>query len=168
MAKKTDKNTGKREILNKNELINLIKIVAIVSLVLLIFYFITVLVDKRINKNSYKTDDPVAVIQYDKIIVGEILNRTENTYYVLVEKEDDPYIDLYKQYLDAGAIKYYTVDLSDVLNGNYISDVTYVEGNNPSTYKFSATTLLKVENRNLISAYSDHESIVQCLGLLIK
>ena len=168
MAKKTTKNTQKTGIINKDELINLIKIVVIVSLVLLVFYFITVLVDKKIKKASYQTNDPVAVIQYEKIMVGEILNRPENSYYVLVEQEDDPYIQLYEQYLDDGLFKYYSVDLNDVLNRSYISDTNNVEGNDPSVYKFASTSLLKVEDGNLTDAYCDVESIIMHLDALIK
>ena len=173
MAKKSNKKNFKTKIISNSEFINLIKIVAIVSLVLLVFYFITVLVDKKITMDSYKADDQAAVIQYDKILVGEILNRKEGSYYVLVEKEDDPYIDLYEQYFSTigendEKFKKYVVDLDDIFNKESISDETKVVGNDPSKYKFSATTLLKVDENKLVGVYSDSESIIKYLDTLIK
>ena len=169
MAKKKIEENTKNSVINKNELLSLIKIVAIVSIVLLVFYFITVLVDKKLTKDSYKSNDSAAVIQYEKIMIGEILNRKEGSYYVLVEKEDDSYVTLYKQYLSSGnIIKYYTVDLDDVFNKASVSDKTKVEGNDPSQYKFSSTALLKIDNNKLAAVYYDQESITNYLDTLIK
>lgn len=180
MANKIKKTNNKKDVKDSttvmttgNELVNLIKIVVIISAVLLVFYFITVIVEKKLNKHDYTIKDEVAVIQYDKIIVGEILNRTDSSYYVLVEKESDPYIDLYKTYLTTysnteNSLRYYTVDLSDIFNRNSVADQNYVEGNDTSKYKFASTSLLKIENGELAAVYSDNESITQYLSNLIK
>ena len=171
--KKKDIKNVNKIIATSNELASLLKIVFIISGVLILFYFITVIIDKRINNYNYKTEDKVAVIQYDKIIVGEILNRSEDSYYVLVEAKDDSYVDLYKQYLSIysgkeGSLKYYTVDLDDVFNINNIADENYIEGNDCSKYKFATTSLLKIEQGQLVAAYSDLDSITQHLSDLIK
>ena len=162
------KNTKKVEtktssIVSGNELKNLIKIILIICGVLLAFYFITVLVQDK-NKKSNDTSDTVAVIQYDKILVGEILNRIDSEYYVLVEQENDAYIDLYKQYPNNKT--YYTVDLSDVFNQNHIANETTVEGNEVGNYKFSNTTLIKVANNSVEAVYKTKDEIIEYLKTL--
>lgn len=169
MAKKT-KNIISNQLVKKNEkkqatvvyneeIKNLLKIIIIICGVLLVFYFITNLVQNK--KSNDNISDNVAVIQYNKILVGEILNRKDNNYYVLVEKENDNYVDLYKQYLTSNEdVKFYTVDLSDVFNQNHIGGETIVEGNDVAQYKFSNTTLLKVENGVLTNIYKTKDEII--------
>lgn len=155
--KKSEKNNNK--VISNNELKNLLKIILIICCVLLVFYFITVLVQNK-DKDTNNGSDTTAVIQYSKILVGEILNRSENEYYVLVEKENDPYIDLYKQYLNSiDSITYYTVDLSEVFNQNNIGEETVVEGNEVGSYKFSGTTLIKVNGGTLSGVYKNKDEI---------
>ena len=157
------KQKNNETIISNNELKNLLKVTLIICGVLLVFYFITVLVQKN-NNNTDNSDNNVAVIQYDKILVGEILNRKEKEYYVLIEKKNDSYVELYKQYLNnLDKAKYYTVDLSDVFNQNNIGEETIVDGNDVQNYKFNETTLLKVNNGSLIEAYKNKESIIEYL-----
>lgn len=166
-AKKNLKTAKKNEaVVSNNELKNLLKIILIICGVLLVFYFITVLVQNKEN-NTSKDSDTTAVIQYSKILVGEILNRSENEYYVLIEKENDSYIDLYKQYLTGvDGITYYTVDLSEVFNQNNIGEETIVEGNEVGNYKFAGTTLIKVTNGTLSSVYKNKDEITGYLKSL--
>lgn len=170
MAKK--KTNKKNTVETNNELVNLIKIVVIVCVVLLAFYFITVLVNKKTKGSAFDNDEPVAVIQYDKIIVGEILNRPDNTYLVLVEKENDVNSNLYQSYLSIysgkeNALKVYNVDLSEVFNLNYVGDETILD-NGIQNYKFSNTTLIKVSDGNIFESYIGSEAIENYLKELIK
>lgn len=153
-------------VISNNELKNLLKITLIICGVLLVFYFITILVQNKDN-NVNKDSDTTAVIQYSKILAGEILNRSENEYYVLVEKENDPYIELYKQYLTSvDKIKYYTVDLSEVFNQNNVAEETLVEGNEVGNYKFAGTTLIKVTDGTLSGVYKNKDEITEHLKSL--
>ena len=170
MAKK--KTNKKNTVETNNELVNLIKIVVIVCVVLLAFYFITVLVNKKTKGSAFDNDESVAVIQYDKIIVGEILNRPDNTYLVLVEKENDVNSNLYQSYLSIysgkeNALKVYNVDLSEVFNLNYVGDETILD-NGIQNYKFSNTTLIKVSDGNIFESYIGSEAIENYLKELIK
>lgn len=163
---KKSKKQKENQIVSGNELTNLIKIVLIVCAVLLIFYFITVLVNNKDEENNY-TENTTPTIQYNKILVGQILNRSENEYYVLVEKENDQYLDLYNYYLSSydgenSAFKYYTVDLIDVFNGNNIGEQNVVVGN-VSDFKFANTTLLRIQNRVITEIYDNRDSIVSYL-----
>lgn len=155
-----------------NELINLIKIVVIVCVILLAFYFITLLVNKKTKGSAFGNDDSVAVIQYDKIIVGEILNRPDNNYLVLVKKENDVNSNLYQSYLSIysgkkNALKVYNVDLSEVFNSNYAGDETILD-KGIQNYKFSDTTIIKVDDGSISESYVGTEAIENYLKELIK
>lgn len=170
MAKK--KTNKKNTVETNNELVNLIKIVVIICVVLLAFYFITVLVNKKTKGSAFSDDDSVAVIQYDKIIVGEILNRPASNYLVLVESENDVNSNLYQSYLSIysgkeNALKVYNVDLSEVFNLNYVGDETILD-NGIQNYKFSDTTLIKVSDGNISESYIGTEAIENYLKELIK
>ncbi len=170
MVKK--KVNNKNNSVENNELVNLIKIILIVCIILLAFYFITVLVSKKTKNSSFNDDDTVAVIQYDKIIVGEILNRPENSYLVLVKKNNDLNSDLYQSYLSIysgkeKSLKVYNVELEDVFNSNYVGDETILD-KGIENYKFSDTTLIKVSNGNIDDYYVGLEAIENHLKELIK
>lgn len=159
------KKQNNNQIVEGNEITNLIKIVLIVCAVLLVFYFITVLVNKE--EESTYTENTTPTIQYSKILVGQILNRSETDYYVLVEQENDQYLDLYNYYLSTYSgekdnFKYYTVDLSDVFNGNNIGEETMVDGD-VADFKFANTTLIRVKEGKVAEVYKDRDSIVSYL-----
>lgn len=163
----TKKNENNAQIATGNEIVKLIKIILILCAVLLTFYFITVLVNERMDKTDY-SENTTPTIQYSKILVGQILNRDEDEYYVLVEKENDQYLELYNYYLSSDyedALEYYTVDLSDVFNGNHVAEATNVEGD-VSEFKFAETTLLKVKDGKIKRAYKTRDTIVAHLEKL--
>lgn len=170
MAKK--KANNKKTAVTNNELVNLIKIIIVVCVILLAFYFITVLVSKKTKGSAFDNDDSVAVIQYDKIIVGEILNRPESSYLVMVEKKDDVNSNLYQSYLSIysgkeNALRVYNVDLGEVFNFDYVGDETILnEG--IQNYKFSDTTLIKINDGNILETYVGLEAIENYLKELIK
>lgn len=169
---KKKKINHKNNIETNNELINLIKIVVIVCVILLAFYFITLLVNKKTKGSVFGNDDSVAVIQYDKIIVGEILNRPDNNYLVLVKKENDVNSNLYQSYLSIysgkeNALKVYNVDLSEVFNSNYVGDETILD-KGIQNYKFSDTTIIKVDDGSISESYVGAEAIENYLKELIK
>lgn len=165
----TNKNSKKVQnetVISSNELKNLLKIILIICGVLLVFYFITNLVQNKDDDNT-NGSDTTAIIQYSKILVGEILNRSENEYYVLVEKENDPYIDLYKQYLTSvDSTTYYNVELTEIFNQNHVAEETFVEGNDVGNYKFAGTTLIKVTNGTLNGVYKNKDEITEYLKSL--
>lgn len=175
MSKKTQiknkkqSNNSKQEaasLATGNEITNLIKIVLILCAVLLLFYFITELVTNK-NKNNTYTENTTATIQYDKILVGQILSQKEKDYYVLVEKETDKYVELYNYYLSSydgenKDFKYYRVDLGDVFNGNHIGEKTDLKGR-LSEFKFAGTTLLRIKNGVISETYQNRESIISYL-----
>ncbi len=170
MAKKKIKN--KNTMATGNELVNLIKIIVIICVVLLIFYFITLFVNKNNSDTSGNYNDTVATIQYDEIIVGEILNRNEKEYLVLVKKENDVNSNLYQSYLSIysdkeNAVRVYSVDLGSIFNANSIGDATILE-NGVENFKFSDSTLLRVNDGIITDSLIGNEQIENYLQELIK
>ena len=155
----------------RGELKSLIMIIVSVIVIFLIFYVITTLINP---KKELETNQVIPeTIQYEKILVGEMLNRNEKNYYVLVQNEDNIYNDLYIMYLQMYAGKksdntYYLVDLADVFNKNYIAAETKVTGNDVSKYQFNDTSLIKISKNKLDKVYTGHETIVATLEKLIK
>lgn len=169
MAKK--KTNNNKSVVTENELVNLIKIIVIVCVVLLAFYFITVFINNK-NNDTKNSDDTVATIQYEEIIVGEILNRKEQEYLVLVKKENDVNYDLYQSYLSiysgkSKALPIYNVDLGSVFNANSIGEETILE-NGVADFKFNDSVLLKVTNGNITESSIGNEQIENYLKVLIK
>lgn len=155
----------------RNELKNLAFVILAVIVIFIVFTIITSLI------NPKKTVEPTTVIeetiQYDKILVGEILNRDETNYYVLVKNNDNVYNELYSSYLDIYVSEnkdsnYYVVDLDDAFNKNYVADETKVSGNDISKYEFSNTTLIKIKKNKIDKVYASHETILTALEKLIK
>lgn len=169
--KANNKIKNKATTVTGNELTNLIIIIAIVCAVLLVFYFITVFINDR-DKTAADLDDTVATIQYDEIIVGEILNRTESEYLVLVEKENDVNSGLYQSYLSTyeakeNALRVYTVDLGNIFNSNSLGSETIIEGD-VEDFKFNDSTIIKVMNGKISLSYIGNEQIENYLKELIK
>lgn len=179
--KKANKNVKKQEKKNislfstDNEMVKLIFLILIVAVVFVVFYVITVFVTKE-NKtdNDNLEQSYEATIQYDKILAGNILNQKDNEYYVLVYFPEDQYVDLYMSYLSyyemtvEGAVPYYTVDISDVFNNQFISDESNLNVSDPKELKFSDTTLLRIKDGKIISTYETKDNITAKFGRMTK
>lgn len=156
-------------IMEKNELKSLILIIIIVSLIFLVFYGITLLTSKTAT-NGTNFEVQSETIQYDEILVGQVLNRNEKEYYVLLKNENNSYNDLYTYYLKSYTSKnnnkkYYTVDLNNELNSSYISDTeTNVNTKKFFSSTFSDTTLLLIKNKKVNKVYDTDEEIVNILS----
>ena len=156
---------------NSNELKKLVAIFVVVVVIFAIFYVLTVVINN--NKSSQpKENNSVAVIQYDEILVGEILNQNQDAYYVLATEEDDNNISQYQSYIDnyksnENSLKVYEVNLSSVFNKKYMSEDSDFDFNQLSEIKFSTATLLKIEDGKLTEYYEGKEEITEYLEDLI-
>ena len=166
------KNVEKKEsVSQRDELKNLIIVIVTVIVIFLVFYAITTLINpkKEIENSQVITE----TIQYEKILVGEILNRSETNYYVLVKNSSQPYNDLYDTYLQMFVTKdsdntYYVADLEDAFNKGYYAETTNVSGNDVSKYQFNSSVLIKVKKNKLDKVYTEHDAIIAALEKLIK
>ena len=157
---------------SKNEITKIIFIFIIVTIVFIAFYFLTMLI-----KNNTSSDDVFiknegeTIIQYEKIMVGEILNMTEGSYYVLVLKDFDKNGADYKKMVDSYLLKdnvnkIYYVDLKSGFNKNYLSSNSNFEVSNIADIKFKDDTLLKIENSKFVNSYENRSEIMKYLKTL--
>lgn len=154
---------------NSNELKKLIVIFVIVVVIFAIFYAIT-LVIKDNRTSQPKEDNSVAVIQYDEIIVGEILNQNKEAYLVLATEEDD--LPNYQSYIDSygtkeDALKVYKVNLNSAFNKKYIGEKSNFAFDQLSEIRFNKATLLKIENGEIIEYYEGTDEITEYLKELM-
>lgn len=149
--------------------INYIKIILIILVIVCVFSLITSFVT---NKKNNKTTSNEVTIQYKEIIAGNILNVSNDEYYVLLEFENDNYNTLYETYLTNYASKekalpYYKVDMSKGFNKSYIStDKPNLDTDISSELKFTETTLLKIKSKKIVEKYYTNDAIIKALEQL--
>lgn len=149
--------------------INYIKIILIISVIVCVFSLITSFVT---NKKNNKTNSNEVTIQYKEIMAGNILNVSNDEYYVLLEFENDNYNTLYETYLTNYASKekalpYYKVDMSKGFNKSYIStDKPNLDTDISSELKFTETTLLKIKSKKIVEKYYTNDAIIKALEQL--
>ena len=149
--------------------INYIKIILIILVIVCGFSLITSFVT---NKKNNKTNSNEVTIQYKEIMAGNILNVSNDEYYVLLEFENDNYNTLYETYLTNYASKekalpYYKVDMSKGFNKSYIStDKPNLDTDISSELKFTETTLLKIKSKKIVEKYYTNDAIIKALEQL--
>ena len=89
-------NNKSKKIESGNEIANFIKLIIVVTVFFLAFYLITLLINKEEEKENIETP---ATIQYDNILLGNILIQPNDNYYVLVTESDDINLGLYSTYI---------------------------------------------------------------------
>ena len=149
--------------------INYIKIILIILVIVCVFSLITSFVT---NKKYSKSNSNEVTIQYKEIIAGNILNVSNDEYYVLLEFENDDYNTLYETYLTnyaskENALPYYKVDMSKGFNKSYIStDKPNLDTDISSELKFTETTLLKIKSKKIVEKYYTNDTIIKALEQL--
>lgn len=146
----------------KNEISELRKLAYIFGSMLLIFvafYGIACL-----KMKSDKKDDIAQTIQYNKILVNNILKQNNDEYYVLIYNDEKDYSGYYYYYLQAykkkdNALATYFVDLEDAFNKNYKSEESSLFVETPEKFKIKEDTLLKISNGKVVDAKEGQENI---------
>lgn len=101
-----------------------IVVIIIISIVLVGFYFITKFI---ISNQKEETSVSESVIQSDTIIFGQLLNRSEEEYYVLAYNDNSNLKNIYNNYLETynqkdDALKVYKINLNDGFNKKFITE----------------------------------------------
>jgi len=164
---KIKKDTSKKSTITKNdsEIVKLIKIVLIVTIIMIVFYGITMLVTKNRNLDVYENNgsSEKAVIQYDNIMIGTLLNKGEKEYYVLIKEDEDQRIAEYDNLIELASAKestprFYKANLTDAFNKDYLAKEENIT-NNLEEFKVSGTTLVKIKDGIISSSYSTYDDI---------
>ena len=147
MANKKNSKIKKASYENTNEFEKLIKLILIVKIVFLAFYGITFLVNREKEEEPSKTS---ASIQYDNILIGNVLTQPNDEYYVMIYDSNDynkvlyqTYINMYKSTEDA--IRVYTADLENPFNKNFVGEKANFKIDDISDLKLTTSTLLKIK-----------------------
>ena len=156
-----------------NEFVRLLKIIAIVTAIFLVFYLVTIVVTKKADETKNSTEKKTvekAVIQYEDIIIGTMLNY-DGTYYVFIKDEEDTRLDEYdsliktaKENQDAPYI--YQANLTDAFNKIYLGKEENYYVADMQDFKVKGTTLVKVVDHKIDSVYDNADAIKNKLNEL--
>ena len=127
-------------------------------------FFATKYLVKKEDTTKEETSKEVE-IDNSVAIVGTMLNKKENEYYVIIydKKSSDAYT--YSSLVTSYSSKpehlpVYTVDLSNGLNSKYYSkEETNPKDENLNDLRFGDITLIKVTNKSITNAYESIDEI---------
>ena len=174
-ANKSNKMKNNSVFSSDNEMAKLILLIVIVAIAFAIFYVITLFVVKKDEKETPTAEQTTeATIQYQKILVSNVLSQKENEYYVLAYKNDDKYVESYKNNLTYYAmtkedsVPYYYIELDNSFNKSFIAEKSKLNVENSKDIRFSQTTLLRIKDGKIISTYEGKDNIVGKLDRMSK
>lgn len=152
-----------------NEISKLIKLIIIVTVIFLVFYAITYFINK---KDEQKEETSTSKIQYDEILIGNLLTQPNDDYYVIIYAEDDYNKVVYDAYLSMyskkdDALRYYTATLNNPFNEIFKSDEANFEISKITDLKLTGSTLIKVSDKK-IQKYYEGEDIIEHLKEISK
>ena len=152
------------------EIKKFIIIFVIVSIIVIGAYFFT----KRFVKKTETTtphQKQEITFDYSKIILGELLNRPYDEYYVLICSSKNPEFNYYNRLMQSysskeNSIKIYLSDLDDSMNEKfYTKKETNPEAKSVEELKVGDLTLIKVKKGAIKKYIEDVDGIKQELGL---
>ncbi|MDD3341778.1 MAG: hypothetical protein PHN72_06305 [Bacilli bacterium] len=149
-----------------DEITKLVEIILVILVIFATFYLITYWVDhskKKTTTNKNESTDN-AVIQYDEILIGNILNQSPSTYYVLIMTKEDKTNKVFSTYTTnysdkEGSLRLYTANLDDAFNKTYKSDSSKLDTENIEEVKVKENTLIKVENNKIVESIEGTSNI---------
>lgn len=170
MKKKTKRNLYKSNTNSDMEYSKVIKITIGVVVVLALVYFITALATGEIKfNNKKKAEETETSIQYEEIIAGQILNRSDKDYYVLLFNFTDTYASYYLSIKDTyikkdKSLPVYIVDLEKDINKEIVAEDSknikvYVD--NVNSLKVSNPTLIRIRDHKVVQSIEDRDKIIE-------
>ena len=150
----------------QKEVYKLVMIVMIVIAVLsLVYLFSRAFISKDLFKSKEETktttETKTPEFNYSKIIVGELLNRPYDEYYVIAFDNTGDLAFDYNNMISAynGKTKLYTLDLNDGFNKKFASDKSNPQATSIEELAFGEITLLKVKNGKIVKYLEDKNDI---------
>lgn len=172
--KKAKANIARQEetiITTEQQVKNFFIILGIMLILFAVFYFLTLWI--KYEKKRYVPIEEQTEINYDKILLGNILDYSGEYFVLVVDGNYEEYFAKIQDELGVtvGSIlkkKYYTVSMDDKMNSKYISDTSNLKVSNAQDLKVSTNTLLHVKNNKVINAYEGSEAIFEYLHNEVK
>lgn len=166
---KTEKEINKKNtsIEGENEFSKLIKIIIGICIFFTIFYILTTLIQKMDSNKEKKQSLDTNKVQYDEILLSRILDQPKDDYYVLIESKDEKQSATMATYVNQTEdTRIYTVDLGSAFNQKYWADTSNFNVTNMDEFKVKGTTLLHIQNHQVIDAKEDINEILKELQLM--
>ena len=161
--KKESKNIKhvKVETTSNDELKQLLLLVVVIVAILGVIYIVSTLLKGKDYSSIFDNSLDVSEIQYDEVLVGNMLKQSEEEYYVLVLDEEDSYKEIFTKYIETYRnleyqTKIYTVDLNNIFN-----KTAKQEEANYDQLKFKSTVLVKVVDGKIDETIEDSLEIGQ-------
>lgn len=149
----------------QKEIIKFVIILLVIVVVVVGIYFFTRnFVTKEAIKDNNTETTPVT-INYDVTIVGSMLNRPYDEYYVLAYESDSVSVNKYQAVYSSYANKekkdkLYYIDLSNHLNSSYYNkNDTNPNATSIDELKFGDFTLIKVKKGKIVKYLEDYDEI---------
>ena len=155
----------------QEEMRKFIIVVVVVALLVVGIYFLTRAVVTKDLFNKEEENTTKVEVKYDVAIVGEILNRPYDEYYVLVyDKTNESTAQmssLAEQYKGTEKpLHVYTVYLDNKLNAKYYDPTKEnTKATKVSEFMFGDTTLLKIKDGKVEKYITDYTKMEKELGL---
>ena len=173
-AKETSKK--KKSNLSNNEFVKLLQLILIVTGIFLAFYLVTWLFTDNSDENEKEEEKPEVSIQYDEILMSNLLKQKDLEYYVLAYDAEDKYYDSYNMYINTystqkDAKRVYTSVLSNGFNKKFYDKElkeSVIDAADISKLKLKDTSLIRVRRGTIRNVYEGHEEIINFLSTLGK
>ncbi|MDD3821901.1 MAG: hypothetical protein ACOXZW_01165 [Bacilli bacterium] len=161
----------KPDIKNNIEVTSTIKTLAFILIFFILMYLITALITGEIKLNKKdKTGNDNTAIQYQEILAGEIFNKLEPQYYVIIYDFNNHDSSIIKSLIDqyfanetATLTKLYEVNLGNHFNKTIKSDVSKINTSNIKELQVKDVTLIKVKDGQNILAVEGVTAISKTL-----
>ncbi len=147
----------------QKELIKFAIVLVVVIAFVIAFYFISkVFIKKEAPEYSYQTGE----VSTDVVIVGTMLQKPENEYYVLAYDYDSDFAPSYNVYASyyksnqENALKIYHLNLKNVMNQNYyVTENSNPNAKNIKDLRMIDGTLIKIKNGKITKYLEGIENI---------
>lgn len=153
----------------QKEIIKFLIILVVVVVLVVGIYFFT---KKFVTKEDEKKEEITGTVNYNVTIVGELLNRPYDEYYVLAYDSKGTkagqYQGIYSNFTSspASTTKMYYIDLANKLNEEYrSSEETNPKATSISELKLGELTLIKVKDGKIVKYLEDEDAIKKELEL---
>ncbi len=169
--KKNTKRIKKENYLSEeqNEAVRFIKILLIIIIGVVIVYFFTrAFVTKDLFNKKTEEKNPVAgEIDYSMTLIGNMLNKPEDEYYVIIYSSEDTLANYYNNLVtrynkNKKPLAVYTADLANELNKNFVSsEASNLNAKDINDFRVKDLALLKIKKGKIVKTFDTEEKIVK-------
>lgn len=158
---KAKKRERKVELTSENKIKSAIYTVVGVFLFFGLMYLCVLGLNKLgVFEEGYKKPDTKTEFSYEKIMIGNVFNRSEKSYYVLFDNYKNYMVNNYIDSLikDSDEVVY-KVDMSLSENASHISDESNKSASNSEELKINDITLIKISNGKIVKYLTGSDEI---------